>query len=261
MADTLPIAIVAGLLAGGAGSAATSALLSKPAVEPAQTADAESLAELKAANERLTKRITAQEERIAFLEATPELDPIEPSATGHRVAADRADLSAYITREELRDELAKRATEKLAVVNPATRQAVATVVDELEEERRTEREQRRNEEREKRREDRLAQMQSDLGLDNTQLERMRTTLAEGEERMRSFWTDPDTRSMGREAAREEFRLIREDMSTSVQDILTPAQYETYQEKGYDSRGGFGGGRGGGGNDRGGNGGRGRRGGF
>ncbi|MEL6712309.1 MAG: hypothetical protein AAFP86_00965 [Planctomycetota bacterium] len=259
MADTLPIAIVAGLLAGGAGSAATSALLSKPAVEPAQAADAESLAELQAANERLMKRITAQEERIAFLEETPDLDPIEPVATGSRVAADRSDLSAYITREELKDELAKLATEKLAVVNPATRQAVASVVDELEEERRTEREQRRNEEREKRREDRLAQMQSDLGLDNTQLERMRTTMAEGEERMRAFWTDPDTRSMGREAAREEFRLIREDMNTSVQDILTPAQYETYQEKGYDSRGGFG--RGGGGNDRGGNGGRGRRGGF
>jgi len=259
MADTsLPIVIVAGLLAGGAGAAATAAFMTPGGGEGGgSAAQVEELAQLRESNARLAKTLSEYEDRLEMVESLGQMVP--PSAAGggsERVAAYDLEMDRFVTREELGDLLKELAKEDLAVVTPAARDTVEAVLEQREEERRQEREQERAERMEEFRENRLAEMQQKLGLDNNQLAQMRDHMAEGEQAMRDLWGNEDIRAMDREARRDLFTQMREDADQRVRGILTPAQYEIYQEEGYDNP--FG--RRGGGGQRGG-GGRGGRGGF
>lgn len=263
MADTsLPIVIIAGLLAGGAGAAATVTLMSPGGGDASgASAQVEELAQLRESNARLAKTLGEYEGRLDMLESLGQMVPPSASGrTGDRVAALEFETDQFVTRAELGDLLKELAEEDLAVVTPAARDTVEAVLEQREEERRKEREQERAERMEELRENRLAEMQQKLGLDNNQLAQMRDQMQASEQAMRDLWSNEDIRSMDREERRDMFTQMREDADQAVRGILTPAQYETYQEEGYDNP--FG--RRGGGAPRGGNnggGGRGGRGGF
>lgn len=266
MADTtIPIVIVAGLLAGGAGAAVTATFLS-PGGEAggANAEQAEEIAQLREANSRMSKTLKEYEGRLDLVENMGQMAPLSSNGGGgERVAAFEFETDQFVTRGELGDLLKDLAAQDLAQVTPAARDTVEAVLEQREEERRLEREQERAERMEEMRENRLTEMQQKLGLDNNQLAQMRDHMAEGEQAMRDLWSNEDIRSMDREARGELFTQMREDADQRVRGILTPAQYEIYQEEGYDNPfGRRGGGQRGGGNNGGGRGGGGGgRGGF
>ncbi|MHC4660154.1 MAG: hypothetical protein ACYS8W_00570 [Planctomycetota bacterium] len=106
-----------------------------------------------------------------------------------------------------------------------------------------------------------SRMTDRLELDETQKEQYNTAMEEMRNKMRGL---RDGGYESREEMMEAMRKIREDMDATMQEILTPEQYEKYKEMNQHGgmfgpgrggrRGGRGGGNRGGGGDRGGSGG-------
>lgn len=258
MSTSLPITLIASLLAGGAGAVAAVTLTSTNSdpVE-AQSMDVES-----AVLDRLVAieaRMDANARAIDELASKPQLVPVAGSSRLDMASAGATGL----TKEEVMALIKETATEELSAPSSVAAATVEAVIEQREERERQERDVRRAEEREKRVEDRLAKMQSELGLDMNQMNGMREVYTTRDEKMnemrasmRQGW---ETGGMDRTKMREMWTDLRTETDTAIQGVLTPTQFDQYKENGYDDFGGRGGRGGGGGGDAGGGGGGGGRG--
>ncbi len=254
MSNPLPLVILASLVAGGAGAAATTILTSKP-----NTANAESEAVQSDSAEVLAKLDSMQQSydellgRIDALEDNAEMVPISTPARVSAVATEA------LTEEDVREILKEMDSASVAAVTPNFQRAVESAIEMRDERRRAEREVERAEAAEKRMEDRLAKLQTELGLDQNQVNSMRTVYQDQEIKRDELRTEMrEMRENGtgsREDMRDMWRGLTDSTNESIQGILTPSQYETYKESDSANDRGFGrGGGGGGGNDGGGRGG-------
>lgn len=113
--------------------------------------------------------------------------------------------------------------------------------------------------REERMDERIADMSTKLGLDNVQAKSVRDALWNKDEMRSELWTQARNGEIpgGRDEIRGMMEDLNENADLAIQQALSPAQWEQYQEE-YDNGGGRGGFDRGGGGDRGGDrGGRGR----
>ncbi len=257
MSTSLPITLIASLLAGGAGAVAAVTLTSSNAdpVE-AQSTDVDSAILDRLAG--IEAGMNANALRIEEIASKPQLVPVSDGSS-------RVDMASAgqtgLTKEEILALIKETATEELAAPTSAAAATVEAVIELREERERQERATRRAAEAEKRVEDRLAKMQSELGLDMNQMNGMRDVYANRDAKMtemrtamRQGWEDG---GMDRTKMREMWGEVRTETDTAIQGVMTPSQYEQYKEGGYDDFGGRGGGRGGNNNGGGGRG----RGGF
>lgn len=267
MSTSLPITLIASLLAGGAGAVAAVTLTSTNS-EPveAQSADVESAVLDRLAS--IEAGMDANAQAIEELASKPQLVPVAGSSRLDMASAGESGLS----KEDVMALIKETATEELSAPTAVAAATVEAVIEQRDERKRLERDERRAAESEKRTEDKLAKMQSELGLDMNQMNGMRdvyTTrdakISEMRTAMREGW---QSGGMDRTKMREMWTGVRDETDTAIQGVLTPNQFDQYKENGYDDMGGRGGGNGGarGGGNTGGNaggnaGGRGGRGGF
>ena len=253
MSQTLPIVIVSSLLAGGAGAVLATTLQPVAPVTTETTvagAEDEILARLTA----LQQTADANARRIEDLEAAPALAPVGGARTD----------AAGLTEDEVRALISEVSAAEVGEPGTMAAATVERVLEQREERERLERDQRRAAERERRVEDRLAKMQQELGLDLGQMNQMRALYlerdAKRDEMRQTIRQGFEDGTMNRESMGELWKTMQTEHETALQGILTPGQFEQYQESGYDDPWGGRGGRGGRGGDNGGGNGRGGRGG-
>lgn len=138
---------------------------------------------------------------------------------------------------------------------PEFESAVAAAIENIEAREREERDAEREARELERIEERLADMRTKLGLDQYQETEMRTLMIDGMHAMNETRELMRSGELDRGEIRQTFDDLRTDGETKLQAILTPSQYQQYQDEnmggfggfGGRQRGGFGGGPGGGNN--------------
>lgn len=258
MSNPLPLVLLASLVAGGAGAAATTILTSKPDASAQTTGVTADSSELLAKLDSMESNYNDLLDRISTLEDDAQLAPI---GAPERISATASEAEI---EEVVREVLAGPAAAS-ALTTPELDRRLEAVIEMREERRSQERKAERAAAAEKRMEDRLAKLQSDLGLDQNQVNGMRT-IYQDQEIARGELRDKvqemrDNGTGSREEMRDMFRGLTDTTNEAIQGVLTPSQYETYQESNNNDRGGRGGNNGGGGrggNNGGGGGGRGGR---
>lgn len=246
MSNSVPIMVLGSLLAGGAGAVGATILLS-PNPGPIAKSAVPNVT-LQDTVAKLSDRIETLADRLDGLERSDDLAPV---ASPGRVAAtlDRAEIEGVV-----RDMLGS-VEGAPAAATPSLEAAVANVIEMREERERQERDQRRAEAEEKRLEDRLAKLQSDLGLDQTQLDSMRGIFQEQSRKadeMRQSMREARDTGLDMGSMREMWTDLRDSTNESIKGVLSPSQYEQYEESNANQRWG---GRGGNTGGRGGRGGR------
>jgi len=270
MSNQVILALAAGLVAGGVGAVATSALMPAPGA-PAPGNTAAVLEPGGDVSEQLRALTDAQSqvlERLAKLEANASMAaPTQirmPASAGN----EPVDLDALVAAAVAKLNTAPSGT----VVTPDFRKQVEAVIAMSEEEERLKREQERILREAQLLEDRLARLQSDLGLDSRQVDGMRKIFQETDQKrdeLRNAMRDARGTGAGFQEMRTQWTAMADAVDQQLRGVLTPTQYDTYkasnQDRGFGGRGGFdlgpGGGPGGGGtgeNAAGGNAGGGRR---
>lgn len=249
MSNSLPLMLLGSLLAGGVGAAGVTVLLTPPPESAPNAATGDHLAYVEPLAQ-LSEQVAALTERLDGMDRT---DGLAPVAAPGRVAAtlDRSEIEGVVR------EVLGTLEGASPAATPALETAVANVIEMREEQERQERDQRRAEAETKRMEDRLAKLQTDLGLDQTQVDSMRGIFQEQSEKMDEMrQTMREARDSGIDmgSMREMWTDLRDSTNESIKGVLSPTQYEQYEESGASRWGGRGG------NDAG-RGGRGGRGGF
>ncbi len=123
---------------------------------------------------------------------------------------------------------------------PAFVASVGVALKEIREEEDRLREIKRQEERAARIEERLTQLQEELGLTGYQTGEMRVALTSLEEKREALRQSIEGGGGDRREMFEGFRTLYEETSTQLQTILTPQQFEAYQQSDRGRFGGFGG---------------------
>ena len=243
MSNTLPILIAASIFAGGAGAVATTVL-----INPGSNAHSSDTTVATGETEFLTAVDVLREEnrmlvdRVDALELTAQLAPVG-GAPRTAAAIDRSEIEDIV-----KDVLGSLDTGDGTVVaaTPAMQAAVESVLDMREDRERQEREAKRAEAQVKRLEDRIAKLQTDLGLDQNQTNSMRTVLQDEEtlrnEARTKMREARDSGNMDMGNLRQVWTDMTDTTNQAVQGILSPSQYEQYQESQPSNRWG-GGGRG------------------
>ena len=129
-----------------------------------------------------------------------------------------------------------------AVDAPEFEMAVAAAIENIEAREREEREAEREAREIERMEERLAELRTKLGLDQYQETEMRTLMLESAQKFDDMREVMRSGEMDRGEVRQAFDDIRTDAETTLQSILSPAQYQQYQDENMGGFGGFGGGR-------------------
>ncbi len=248
MSNSTPLILLGSVLAGAASAVGATVLLA-PAPGP-EAASAEAAGpELLAAIDELGVSISTLAERVESLESAETLAPIAASG---RVAAslDRSEI------ESMMREMLGSVEGAPTITSPSLESAVANVIEQREEQEEQDRQQRRADAEAKRLEDRLAKLQTDLGLDQTQLDSMRG-IFQGQtakvDEMRQTMREARDSGLDMGSMREMWTGLRDETNLAIQGVLSPSQYEQYEESNSNQRwGGRGGDNGGG---RGGRGGR------
>lgn len=253
MSNQVILALAAGLVAGGVGAVATSALMPAPgAPSPGNTAAVlEPGGDVSEQLRALTDAQSQVLERLAKLEANASMAaPTQirmPASAGNELV----DLDALVAAAVAKLNTAPSG----AVVTPDFRKQVEAVLAMNDEEERLKREQERIQREAQVLEDRLARLQSDLGLDSRQVDGMRKIYQEADqkrEEMRNAMRDTRGTGAGFQEMRTQWTALADAMDQQVRGVLTPTQYDTYkasnQDRGFGGRGpdfGAGGGPGGG----------------
>jgi len=246
MSNTLPILLGASLFAGGAGAVATTVLLSPqggPQAGPTTVEGGNS--EVLAAIDVLREENRTIIDRVAALELSGELAPVGASRTA--ATAGRGEIEDIV-----KDILGAYAPGEGGIAaTPEMQLAVESVLDMREERQRQEREQKRIEADAKRLEDRLAKLQTDLGLDQSQMNSMRTIYQDESVRRDEMRTQMRVARDSGNADMANMRQVWVDFAaatnTAIQGVLSPSQYEQYEASNQNQRfGGRGGDNGGGG---------------
>lgn len=242
MSMQLPLTLAVGLVAGGIGAVAATALRPEPAAEAPSTVALDPSSDLDA-QLRTFNEVTARiEERLTKLETAVAMSvPTQvrmPAALGH----ESADLEAMVA-----EAVAKlNAAPTGAVVAPDFRKQVEAVIELGRQEERQKREQERLARESQMLEDRLAKLQTDLGLDGRQVEGMRQlfldTDAKREEMRASMRDARDGGGANFEDMRSQWQTLATGMDSRLQTILTPSQYDSYKalnpDRGFGGRGGL-----------------------
>ncbi len=248
--------IIAGIVAavvGGSTAVITGTLTSSAseAQEAAAVSPGESTSELVTALNELRETNTRLENRLAMLE-----DQVR-NATDNRVAAVTPDEPASVSYDADLQALLASLRNPGDGVPAALQDTVAEAIKNIEAEEDAERTARRAEQRAERLDTRLTELQTKLGLDNTQVENMKTVLTDAEVKRTTAFTE--LRESGDwQNGRELMRTMRDETNAALGQIMTPAQMEMYETEGGmgrdwgGGRGGTGGGNRGGGNRGGGN---------
>ena len=252
MSNTLPIAAIVGLVAGGAGAVATTSLRATPVQDISTQADDNNA--ILASLEDIGARLNELGDRIELLESESELAPIAGGSPAMRSAAGAPQFS----EDDLKEIVASVVKEESNALS-FTDEIVNAAIERRNEKQRQEREERRTAEAEKRLEDKLGKMQSELGLDVNQVASLRTIYQEQDAKRTELWSNMRNgeMNMGREEIMALRNTMREELTQSVQGVMTAGQFQLYEENGYENTGGR---WGGGGRGRGGQGGGGRGGG-
>ena len=129
-----------------------------------------------------------------------------------------------------------------AVDAPEFEMAVAAAIENIEAREREERAAEREAREAERMEERLAEMRTKLGLDQFQETEMRTLMLESAQKFDETRDLVRSGELDRGEIRQVFTDIRTDAEDTLQSILTPAQYQQYQDENMGGFGGFGGGR-------------------
>lgn len=248
MTNSTPLILLGSILAGGASAVGATVLLAPaPQSEAVQAAAGP---ELLAAIDDLKATVSSLDGRLGKLESTETLAPV--AASGRMAATlDRSEIESVV------QEMLGSVDGPAAVATPSLESAVANVIEMREEREQQEREQRRADAEAKRLEDRLAKLQTELGLDQTQLDSMRG-IFQGQsakvDEMRQTMREARDSGLDMGSMREMWTGLRDETNQAIQGVLSPSQYEQYEASSSNQRWG---GRGG---DTGGRGGRGGRGG-
>ncbi|QDV07757.1 hypothetical protein Poly30_32890 [Planctomycetes bacterium Poly30] len=260
MSNPLPLVLIASLVAGGVGAAATTLLVTPPAQESAASGVLRDNSEVLAKLDNMEQSYNTLLDRIESLEANSEMVPVGKPA--ERISAVAPET---VLEDAVRNVLADMDDGAAIAATPKLEQAVEAVIEMREERRRLEREQERAVAEEKRLEDRLAKLQSELGLDQGQVNSMRTIYQEQDQK-RTELRDKMMEMRDGGGSREDVRALwvdlRDSTTNQIKGVLTPSQYETYEasdsnDQGWGRGGGGRGGNTGGGNNPGGNAGGGR----
>jgi hypothetical protein len=166
---------------------------------------------------------------------------------------DQPQLAASLVANEL-------AASGAVLADPQFETAVAAAIERIEQRERDEQNLERRQRELDQIEERLATMRTDLGLDGYQETQMRTILIDSLDKSTVLRDAMRNDSMTRDEMRDGFTSLRTGLETSVAGVLTPTQYEKFQEDfarsfggmgGFGDRGFRGGGQGGGGGQQGG----------
>ena len=247
MSNPLPLVLIASLVAGGAGAAATTMLSAKPAAA-STTGITQDNSDILAKLDSMEQSYYSMADRLEALERNSELVPVGNGS--ERVSAVAPEI---VLEDAVRNVLASMDDTEAIAATPKLEKAVEAVIEMREERRSLERDQKRAEAEEKRLEDRLAKLQTDLGLDQNQLNSMRSIYQDQDEQragLRDKMTELRDAGGSRDDVRALWTDLRDSTNTAIQGVLSPTQYETYQESNQND----GGGRGGRGNNGGGGGG-------
>ena len=218
-----------------------------PVIQQADASPARTSDEMQAA---LDEKLSDIQARLTSLEARTNL-----AATNTREPAEAPTSNELASElQELRDLVASfKSIEKAP---PARFQdMVELTIETLEDQERAERDERRRIEREQRMDRQIADLTEKLGLDPNQSTQMRDLLTNRDlERDQFFQAMRDgSGNMDRDTIRTQMRTWSEDYNLKIQGVLSPQQFESYEETN-SGRGGWGnwgdrsdrGGRGGGG---------------
>lgn len=243
MSTQLPLTLAVGLLAGGVGAVAASALRPEPAAPPSDAgAPLDPNADLSTQLRTLTELNARLEERLGKLETTVAMAAPAQVRVPAAVGNEPVDLEALVAAAVAKLNTTPTGT----AVTPDFRKQVEAVIELGREEERAKREQERLAREAQMLEDRLAKLQTDLGLDNRQLDGMRQLFLDTDakrEEMRTQMRDArDGGGMNFEDMRGQWQTLATAMDTRLQAILTPSQYDKYKEqnpdRGFGGRGGF-----------------------
>lgn len=227
MKQVILIAVLAGAVSGVGGAVITSVLTmpvepdSKGSVALAddglKTVRSE-IGELRRENERLLDRLRALEERPAAL------------GSGRLPAGEPESLSYEQLEREVASLRAALVDPGPGQVPPAIRSTVKAAIADLKQEELRQEELEREARRIERIDQRMSELSTTLGLDAQQSRRMRDVLIDEsrrrEEMMRGMRDQPDWA-----VARDQVQALRQDVERSLTQILTPAQFQQYQESG------------------------------
>lgn len=234
----LPAAIVGLLAGGGAAAAVTTALAPDPAPVVAEAIGDDSdllerLDALASQNRDLTERLARLEADATM--AMPSTTRSAPSSA-EDLAALQAELQAALEEIKSPAGLPPQKFEEM----------VAAATENIDARKREERQAERAAREAEQLETRLAELATELGLDQGQVGRMRETLTEQNAKRSALFEEMRNGDFagGREGIREGMRALRDETNTALQTFLTPSQFDQYSESnGGGGRFGGGGGRG------------------
>ncbi len=254
MKNTILITVLVGAVAGAGSSVLTRGLTKAPAQEPSadHTAGltpggavgddvAEQMAALQRENSELAMRLAALEKRGAS--SSREAVANQGSEDYEQLQQDIADLAAALKDPQ-------------SVQAVGLRSSVRLAMEQIKEEDDLVRQQEREERDIARIDERLDELQGKLGLDQVQKKSMREVLLTETNKRNELFSAMRNGAggMDRNTIRTSMTELREEVNTSLANILSPMQLEDYKALEAESGWGGFGGRGGGGGGRGGRGG-------
>lgn len=232
----LPSALVGLIAGGGAAAAVTMALAPDPAPVVSEAIGQDSdlldrLDGLASQNRDLTERLARLESDSKL--AAPAAVRSAPSSA-EDLAALKAELQAALDSVQSPAGLPPQKFEEM----------VAAANENIDARKREERAAERSAREAEQLETRLAELATELGLDQGQVGRMRDTLTEQNAKRTAFFEEARNGDFegGRDAIRKGMQELQEEANITLQTFLTPSQYEQYTESQGD--GGRWGGRGG-----------------
>lgn len=174
--------------------------------------DANVLDELRLENAALRARLDSLEARLG--EASNTRAPLEPGSTAPSASSSGS------------EPMPARAAQALEVT-PAFVASVGQALDTIKERERAELEKKRKEQQALRVEERLARLQQELGMSQRQTSDLRSVLLAQEEKRESIFGGLRD-GLGERELRENFRALREETNASIQGILSPEQFDSFQ---------------------------------
>jgi DNA repair exonuclease SbcCD ATPase subunit len=178
-----------------------------------------------------------REENVVLQQRLDDLEVLLAQEIAGRVPVEAVEATAESTREA--EQVAALLGDGGGELPPAFVASVGQALKEIRDEEDRQREIRRAEERSARIEERLTQLQEELGLTSYQTGEMRVALTTLEEKRDALRQSIDAAGGDRREMFEGFRTVYEETSAQLQTILTPEQFELYQQS---DRGRFGFGR-------------------
>ncbi|MEM6674947.1 MAG: hypothetical protein AAF726_19010 [Planctomycetota bacterium] len=231
MTQPLPILLAASLITGGAAGVGATMLLTPPGgTRPADTVVGAPSDDVLAAIEELRAENRELRQRVEEIEIDTQLAPVLSSGGGRSAV----NVSESDLKDAIRDTLASMGSAESGFApTPEMQSVVENVIEMREERERLEREQRRADAETERLENRLADLQTELGLDQGQVASMRSILQDERVRqteMRDKMREArDAGTMNMTEMRDMWIEMRDTTNAAVEGVLSPSQYEKYEE--------------------------------